>query len=370
MEGIGSYISIVGLSSLFSGDIVIILMAGILDIAKITSVSFLYQYWNEIRRDMKYYMTSAVLILMIITSGGAFGYLSSAFQKAVQPNLEASLKVDAFAAQQTTLISEKKELSELKLSINKQIAAIPTENERSRRQLIASMKPELDRTSKRLEQVNNQLDELSGKSLAAKNDNLVKDVHTGPIIYISKAFGVSVEDSSKYIIGVIVGVFDPLAVVLILAANFLILKKRLKPKEETSPIINDFGTLDVLDPLPETEHPLPIIEEPVVLHNDFCMTEPEIQPETLALVESEPIIEPEPVPEIAPTESTPEQELELVPISGPDAALAEHCRNFAEAWNQVAPTIETPSVDVSIDSSYTGSPQSEFMHEPLPASLK
>ena len=143
MEGIGSYISVIGLSSLFTGDIVIILMAVILDVAKITSVSFLYQYWNEISRVMRYYMTSAVLVLMLITSGGAFGYLSASFQKAVQPNLVASLKSETFAGQQDSLIAEKKELSDLKLSINKQIASIPTENERARRQLIFSMKPEL-----------------------------------------------------------------------------------------------------------------------------------------------------------------------------------------------------------------------------------
>ena len=266
MEGIGSFISVVGLSSLFTGDIVIIFMAIILDIAKIVSVSFLYQFWPSINKAMKYYMTSAVLVLMIITSGGAFGYLSAAFQKAVQPNIEASMKVDAFSESQASLITEKRELTDLKLSINKQIAAIPTENEKARRQLIYSLKPELDQTNKRLVVVNSQLDDIRIKTLAAKNDNLVKDVHTGPIIYISKAFGISIEDASKYIILTIVAVFDPLAIMLVLAANFLIKRRKeellVKPPEIEEPVVPEPVVPEPV--VPEPVVPEPVVPEPVV----------------------------------------------------------------------------------------------------------
>lgn len=262
MEGIGSYISVVGLSSLFSGDFVIILMAIILDIAKITSISFLYQYWEDIKIAAKSYMTTAVIVLMLITSAGAFGYLSSAFQRAVQPNKEVALRVEAYTNQLASLESEKKELSDQKLSINKQIAAIPTENESSRRRLIAAMKPELDRAGKRLQEVNTQIDSLREKSLAAKSETLDKDVHAGPIIYVSKAFGVSLEDASKYIILVIVSVFDPLAVMLILAANLLIKKRKYKPVEE--------AIVETTLPLPEppVEEPKPEVQ-PLVLPSGF-----------------------------------------------------------------------------------------------------
>ena len=307
MEGIGSFISVVGLSSLFSSDIVIIFMAIILDIAKITSVSFLYQFWPNINKAMKYYMTSAVLVLMIITSGGAFGYLSAAFQKAVQPNIEASMKVDAFSDLQKSLITEKRELTDLKLSINKQIAAIPTENEKARRQLIYSLKPELDQTNKRLVAVNSQLDDIRIKTLAAKNDNLVKDVHTGPIIYISKAFGITIEDASKYIILTIVAVFDPLAIMLVLAANFLI--KRRKEEFLGKPVV-------VLEPEPVIEKTI----EPEVL-------EPVIE-KTIEPVVSKPVVE-----------------------------------------NQIEPVEPIPVVDVVAKPSYSGSEPNEFMHRSPTVSL-
>lgn len=324
MEGIGTYISVVGLSSLFAGDFVIILMAIIFDVAKITSVTFLYQNWKDVSRPMKYYMTVAVLILMLITSGGAFGYLSAAFQRSVQPNVEAALKVDSFAAQQSDLLVEKKQLTDLKLSINNQIAAV-TASDKARR-LITSLKPELDQTNKRLAVLNAQIDDMRAKSLAAKTDNLEKDVHTGPIIYVSKAFGLSVEDVSKYIILIIVSVFDTLAVVLLLAANFLI--KAGKKAEEAIP-----EPEPEVVPEPEPE-PLPEPVKPNIFVHENTVLEPVVHLE-----------QPEPPPPLeVPTE--PSKPLYSV-------------------------TDSIPAVDVTApETSYSGSPQTDFIHEPLPVTLE
>ena len=330
MEVISSYLSVIGLSALFSGDVVIILMAIILDVAKVTSVSFLYQYWGDIKRTMKYYLTTAVMVLMLITSAGAFGYLSAAFQRAVQPNLEVSLRVDALTRQQESLEAEKKELSDLKLSINKQIASVPTsETEVARRRLIASMKPELDRTNKRLETVNAQLDDVRAKVLAAKSENLDKDVHAGPIVYVSKAFGVSMEDASKYIILVIVAVFDPLAIMLVLAANFLIKRRREEVKEEPP------APTPPPAPAPTPVPPPPPVEEPPVVESK--------KPESQILVPESTVLE----PVVTTTLETPPP----APQPEPEPAVIE-----------VAP-----------ETTYSGSPQTEFMDEapkPLPVTLE
>lgn len=326
MEGLGSLISVIGLSALFSGDVVIILMAIILDVAKVTSVSFLYQYWSEIKRTMKYYLTTAVMVLMLITSAGAFGYLSAAFQRAVQPNLEVSLRVDALTRQQEALEAEKKELSELKTSISKQIASVPTsETDSARRRLIASMKPEQDRANKRLEVVNAQLDDVRAKVLAAKSENLDKDVHAGPIVYVSKAFGLSMEDASKYIILVIVAVFDPLAIMLVLAANFLIKRRREEVKEEPP------APASVPPSPPPVDDPA---EEPVVESK---------KPESHILVPEDTVLE----PVVTTTLETPPP----APQPEPEPAVVE-----------VAP-----------ETTYSGSPQTEFMDEapkPLPVTLE
>jgi hypothetical protein len=341
MEGIGSYISVVGLSALFSGDVVIILMAVILDIAKVASVSFLYQYWGEIKKTMKYYLTSAVMVLMLITSAGAFGYLSAAFQKAIQPNLEVTLRVDALTRQQEALEAEKRELSELKASISKQIASVPTsETDSARRRLIASMKPEQDRANKRLEAVNAQLDDVRAKVLAAKSENLEKDVHAGPIVYVSKAFGVSMEDASKYIILIIVAVFDPLAIMLVLAANFLIKRRRDEVQEEppapTPPPPAPVPSPVPPSPVPPAPSPVPPapttppVEEPVVESK---------KPESQILVPENTVLEPVVTTTLEPPPSTPE------PVA----------------------------IEVAPETTYSGSPQTEFMDEaprPLPVTLE
>ena len=75
------FFSVYGLSKLFAGAaIAVSIMAGSLELAKVVSVSYLYRYWDEINKLFRAYMTSAVVILMLITSLGIYGFLSNAFQ--------------------------------------------------------------------------------------------------------------------------------------------------------------------------------------------------------------------------------------------------------------------------------------------------
>ena len=226
MEAIGTYISVYGLGSLFANDPVILVMAVILDIAKIVTVSFVYQYWHQVKSVMKYYMLSSVLILMTITSSGAFGYLSGAFQKAIQPGMEVSLKVDSFKREQTSLLLERDQLSKQRSDIDKQIAQLPIEYVKGRQKLIASFKPESDRISSRLSIITKRNDALTENILKVESENIDKEVHVGPIMYIAKAFDVPVEQASKWIILTIIFVFDPLAIILIIAGNFLVARRK------------------------------------------------------------------------------------------------------------------------------------------------
>jgi hypothetical protein len=85
MEIIGSYISIVGLSSVFDKDPIILAMVVSLDVAKIVTVSFVYRNWRDLNIAMRSYMAAAVVVLMMLTSTGLFGYLSSAFMGTITP---------------------------------------------------------------------------------------------------------------------------------------------------------------------------------------------------------------------------------------------------------------------------------------------
>jgi hypothetical protein len=231
MEGIGSYISVVGLNSIFAGDLVIIAMAVILDIAKVVTVSFLYKTWETIRVAMKTYLTVAVITLMTITSVGAFGYLSGAFQKAMQPNREVAMKLETKTLEKNQLDKEKTDLVARQKSIDDQVAKLPDDYVQGRTRLLNSFKEDKRNIQSRLNVVDKRLIELNQETLTLKGSQLEQDVHVGPITFVSKAFGIPMEDAVKYVILTIIFVFDPLAIMLVIAGNYL-LDERKKPVTE------------------------------------------------------------------------------------------------------------------------------------------
>ena len=208
IESIGSYISIVGLSALFSTNPVIIALALSLDIAKIVTVSFLYKQWSNINRVMKGYMLAAAAILMIITSSGAAGYLSAEFQKAIMPTKESDVIVK-------TMTDEKVKLEARKIEIDKQIAQLPAESVKGRQRLAKQFDSEITRINSRLVEIDKTLPEIQLKQIDV-------NAHAGPILYVAEAFDTTVESAVKYVILLIIIVFDPLAVALIIAGNFLV----------------------------------------------------------------------------------------------------------------------------------------------------
>ena len=216
IESIGSYISIVGLSALFSTNPVIIALALSLDIAKIITVSFLYKKWEKINKAMKIYMTIAAAILMVITSSGAAGYLSAEFQKAILPTKGSEIVVNS-------MTEEKTRLEARKVEIDKQIAQLPPENVKGRQKLQKQFAGELEHINSRIIEIDQELPKLQLQQVDV-------NAHAGPILYVAQAFDTTVESAVKYVILLIIFVFDPLAVALIIAGNFLL--EQLK-KEKT-----------------------------------------------------------------------------------------------------------------------------------------
>ncbi len=207
IEGLGTWISIIGLSSLFSADPIIIALAAALDIGKVVTVSFLYKRWSTAPRMLRAYMILATAVLMIITSAGAFGYLSAAFQGAIKDTKQQQVLVTAIAEEKAKLEARKKE-------IDAQIAKLPSNSVRGRQKLIAAFKGEADRITLRLQQLDTELPKLRVQEIAL-------NTHAGPIVYVAQAFDVSLEQAVKYVILVIIFVLDPLAVALLVAGNFL-----------------------------------------------------------------------------------------------------------------------------------------------------
>lgn len=218
IESIGTYVSVLGLASLFSANPIIIALAVALDIGKVVSVSFLYKKWKQINLVMKSYMTVAAVVLMIITSAGAFGFLSAEFQKAISGTNEQNVIIQTLEQEQSRLQKRKEE-------IDKQIAQLPDNMVRGRTQLMRQFAPEVNRINERLAEIDKELPQLKVASIK-------KNVEVGPIIYIAEAFNTTPEHAVKWVILVIIFVFDPLAIALLLAGNFLIEeRKALKQKK-------------------------------------------------------------------------------------------------------------------------------------------
>jgi len=221
IEGLGTAVSVIGLSTLFGANPIIIALAISLDAGKLVVVSLLYNYWKQMGIVMKSYAVLASLVTMIITSAGAAGYLTGEFQKAILGTQETELKVNVLKEQQAKYEERKKQIDNL-------IANLPektTVNQRIR--LMKQFQDEQKALQTKIEEIDKQLPELQLKQIGV-------EAKAGPILYISKAFEVPVEVAVKYVVLLIIFVFDPLAVFLMVAGNFLLEQRKNQKSAQPS----------------------------------------------------------------------------------------------------------------------------------------
>jgi hypothetical protein len=251
VEALGTLVSVKGASSFFGGNVIIIALVLALDIGKIVLVSFAYQYWQSMKWLMKMIAIPMIAVMMVFTSGSAAGFLSGEFQKAMAGNKEVSVKVDALKQEQTKLELRKKQIDD-------QIANLPSTATRSRVAVMKQFDAEQKRISDRIVEIDRELPTLQVSQITS-------EAKAGPIIEMAKVFGISTEEAVRYVILLIIFVFDPLAVFLILAGNFM-LAQRSNPKalqENTEPVIS-------YTPSTIERAAVPVVEEPSTI----------LQPET------------------------------------------------------------------------------------------
>lgn len=277
IEAIGTLISIIGLSAMFMQNTLVVAMAVALDVGKVVAVSFLYKSWAKINFIMKLYMTLATVVLIMITSVGVFGFLSGEFQKAIAGNNQQGVTI-------TALTEERDRLQKRKEEIDTQIASLPSNFVNGRTKLIKQFSGETTKINDRLLQIDEELPKL-------KIENIGRAVKIGPILYIAEAFKVTPEEAVKWVIFIIIGVFDPLAVALLIAGNFLWeQRKKSKPKKQAEPT-----------PVPDAPASAPVApKEQQVFTKDYIVAAPLPSWESQTTPEPEPIRPPEPTPEPAP----------------------------------------------------------------------
>lgn len=239
---VAGYFSIIGLTAIFAGAFwQVIIMGSVLEFGKLVTASWLYRNWHQVSGFIKLYLTAAVALLMLITSMGIFGFLSKA-------HIEQQLISQSGDAEQIQIVDSKIQYQQQQIDdVDKQIAQIDTN---------ISKMTEKGQTKSALAAISQQ--RKSRDALVAKKDGLVQvisgyktekitleakvkklEAEVGPIKYIAsmiydQADGTQLEKAVRLVIILLVIVFDPLAVVLLIAANIGLSNKRVaKPVKKT-----------------------------------------------------------------------------------------------------------------------------------------
>jgi len=222
-----AFFSIFGLSKLFSGAFwSVVFMASSLEVGKLVTASFVYQYWNKISNLMKGYLISAVVLLVLITSLGIFGFLSNAYQGATLNFKKESTTLLAYEERLEQLEEDKKFLKE---ELDAQVQDLPDNYRTARRKLREQYNPMIQDVSKKIIDMKQEMSEIE--------IGLVQTgVDVGPAIFIAKVFGTDVDTVVTWLIFVFIFVFDPLAVVLTIGFNIALgtreMEMYIKEEEE------------------------------------------------------------------------------------------------------------------------------------------
>ena len=241
--------SIVGLSTLFAGAVVpIIAMGSALEVGKLVAASWLYNNWRNklVPYTIKIYLTFAVIVLIFITSMGIFGFLSKAHLDQVKPTSSNNIKIELIDKQinqeQTIIDRSQKTLDLLDQTLEKYI-----ELEYVTRGLKERKKQEEERAALTLA-INNASDkiaELTNKKAVLELEQDKIEAEVGPIKYIAELiYGDDAKDyfdhAVRWVIIVLIFVFDPLAVLLLIAANISLRSRKVEKEEKENKIKKDY----------------------------------------------------------------------------------------------------------------------------------
>lgn len=212
VSALGATFSVLGMGKLFSGAVLAVwLMSGALEIAKFTVAAYLHQTWSNIGFVFRTYLISSVFILSTITTMGIFGFLSDAYNAS-----SGTLETENIRLQR--LQNEQSQANAEIARINRSIDEIPNERITKKLKARAEAEPAIKDLNSKIDRIESQIADAKIKVIEVKQK-------VGPLIYISKAFSMDIDTVVKYLILVLVSVFDPLAICLVIAFSDAVLKR-------------------------------------------------------------------------------------------------------------------------------------------------
>ena len=248
-----AFYSVSGLSKLFAGAaFAVIVMAASLEIAKLVIASLLYQYRKNLPRLLKWYLSMACVVLILITSMGIYGFLSAAYQETAAKAGSIDSQITLIEVKRDNIKEQLAVYNEEKSSINRAVADLRTGLSNNKIQYTDTLGNVITTTSratrnaltKQLDQaidrqtiINGKVDGLNQKLFDYETEIVevrLSDAvssELGPLKYLSGLTGLPMDQIINYLLLTIIFVFDPLAIALVVAANFAFDQIRPKIRE-------------------------------------------------------------------------------------------------------------------------------------------
>jgi hypothetical protein len=248
-----AFYSVSGLSKLFAGAaFAVIVMAASLEIAKLVIASLLYQYRKTIPKFLKWYLSVACFVLILITSMGIYGFLSAAYQETAAKAGNVDSQIVLIETKRDNIREQLLVYNEEKSSINGAVASlrnglsnnkiqytdtlgnvITTTSRATRNALEKQLDQAIDRQTiinAKVDQLNEKLFNYETEIVEVSMSNEVAG-ELGPLKYLSGLTGIPMDEIINYLLLTIIFVFDPLAIALVIAANFAFAQLTPKTKE-------------------------------------------------------------------------------------------------------------------------------------------
>ena len=248
-----AFYSVSGLSKLFAGAaFAVIVMAASLEIAKLVIASLLYQYRKNLPKLLKWYLSLACVVLILITSMGIYGFLSAAYQETAAKAGSIDSQITLIEVKRDNIKEQLVVYNEEKSSINSAVADLRTGLSNNKIQYTDTLGNVITTTSratrnaltKQLDQaidrqtiINSKVDDLNQKLFDYETEIVevrLSDAvssELGPLKYLSGLTGLPMDRIINYLLLTIIFVFDPLAIALVVAANFAFDQIRPRTKE-------------------------------------------------------------------------------------------------------------------------------------------
>ena len=254
LSSCAAFFSIAGLAKLFAGaSVAVIIMASVLEASKLVTASFLYQHWKTVSKTLKGYLLAAMIIIALITSLGIYGFLSSAYQNTKSKYDLTQTQTDSLNTKKVYFESSVENFKLQLASKNNQLTNltnIRNSQEQRANQLVTlkrssrSADNSAKKTDASITSVNLEIDSLNKKIIAYSDSALKINVavkqlslknelssELGSLVYISNVLNVPMDRVVNILIILFIIVFDPLAICMVLAFNYLNKSKENTPND-------------------------------------------------------------------------------------------------------------------------------------------